>query len=109
MVLVNYRDRSRHPAFLDAAIRACQKQIEIAPEVIRLWRRRRRAVPTHNGFNQLSVIREKEGDYTSTIRLCQKAMKQGWRGADWEGRILRCKRKAAKRDATGGVVRRSGE
>jgi len=109
MVLVNYRDRSRHPAFLDAAIRACQKQIEIAPEVIRLWRRRRRAVPTHHGFNQLSIIREKEGDYTSAIRLCQKAMKQGWRGADWEGRIRCCKRKAAKRDAKGGVVRRSGE
>jgi hypothetical protein len=99
MVLVNYRDRKKHPSFLDAAIRACQKQIEIAPEVMRLWRQRRRAVPTHNGFKQLTVIREKEGDYTSAIRLSEAAMRQGWRGTDWEGRIQRCKHNAAKRDA----------
>ena len=100
MVLVNYRDREKHPAFLHAAIRACEKQIEIAPEVIRVWRRRRRRrVPTHNGFKQLSIIREREGDYNSAIHLCGKAMKQGWRGTDWEGRILRCRRKAAKRYA----------
>lgn len=99
MVVVNYRDRKKHPMFLDAAIRACQKQIDIAPEVIRLWRRqRRRRVPTHNGFEQLAIIREKLGDYAAAIRLSQEAMKQGWRGADWEGRIHRCKRKAAKRD-----------
>jgi hypothetical protein len=109
MVLVNYRDRKKHPAFLDAAIRTCQKQIEIAPEVMRLWRQRRRAVPTHNGFKQLSIIRETEGDYSSAIRLSEEAMKQGWRGADWETRIWRCKRKAAKRHAKGGALRRSGE
>ncbi len=31
MVVVNYRDRKKHPTFLHAAIRACQKQIDIAP------------------------------------------------------------------------------
>ena len=82
---------------MDAAIRACQKQIDIAPDVMRLWRRQRgRIVPTHNGFEQLAIIREKEGDYAAAIRLSQEALKQGRRGADWEGRIRRCKRKAAK-------------
>jgi hypothetical protein len=97
MVVVNYRDRKKHPRFLDAAIRACHKQIDIAPEVIRLWRRQRRIVPTHNGFEQLAIIREKEGDYAAAMRLSQQAMKLGWRRTDWEGRIQRCRRKAAQR------------
>jgi len=108
MVVVKYRDRKKDPRFLDAAIRACQKQIDIAPEVMRLWRRRRRTVPTHNGFNQLSIIREKEGDYSSAMRLSEEAMKQGWRGADWEARIQRCRHKAGKRDNLG-LAKRSGE
>src|SRR5437762_4851387 len=109
MVLVNYRDRKKHPTFLDAAIRACQKQIEIAPEVIRLWKRqRRRTVPTHNGFQQLTIIRERQGDYSSAIRLCQRALKQGWRGTDWEARIQRCRCKAAKRDGKVRLARRFG-
>ena len=110
MVVVNYRDRKKHPTFLHAAIRACQKQIDIAPEAIRLWRsQRRRTVPTHNGFEQLAIIREKEGNYAAAIRLSQAALKQGWRGVDWEGRIRRCKRKAAEREGKISLVRRSGE
>ena len=88
MVVVNYRDRKKHPTFLHAAIRACQKQIDIAPEAIRLWRsQRRRTVPTHNGFEQLAIIREKEGDYAAAIRLSREATKQRWRAAHWEWRI----------------------
>jgi hypothetical protein len=56
-----------------------------------------------------AVIREKEGDYAAAIRLSREAMKQGWRGADWEARIQRCKRKAARRAGRVGLVRRSGE
>src|SRR5947207_8028632 len=72
MVVVN--DRKKHPTFLHAATRACQKPIDIAPEAIRLWRsQRRRTVPTHNGFEQLAIIREKEGDYAAAIRLSREA------------------------------------
>jgi len=48
----------------------------------------------------LAIIREKQGDYPAAIRLSQEAMKQGWRGAGWEGRIQRCQRKAANRNSS---------
>ena len=92
MIVVNYRDRQKSPEFLQAAISACQRQIANAPEAIRDWQKwRAGVVPTHNGFEQLAIIHEKEGDYHEAIRLSKEAMKQGWGWkAQWERRIERC-------------------
>ena len=98
MIVVNYRDRQKSPEFLQAAISACQRQIANAPEAIRDWQKwRAGVVPTHNGFEQLAIIHEKEGDYHEAIRLSKEAMKQGWGWkAQWERRIERCERRLAK-------------
>src|SRR3989442_1494274 len=86
MIVVYYRDREKSPEFLQLAIAACQKQIGIAPEAIRDWVKwHSGVVPTHNGYEQLAIIREKEGDYHEAIRLSKEAMKQGWGWkAQWE-------------------------
>jgi len=85
MVVVN--DRKKHPTFLDAAMLACQKPIKIASEVMRLWRSELQDSTHHNGFEQLTIIPEKEGDYAAAIRLSREATKQRWRAAHWEWRI----------------------
>jgi hypothetical protein len=69
MIVVNYRDREKDPKFLEGAISACVKQIAIAPEVIVEWKAQRpKVVPTHRGFEQLAIIREKQGRYAEAIR-----------------------------------------
>jgi tetratricopeptide (TPR) repeat protein len=100
MIVVYYRDREKSPDFFEAAISACQKQISIAPDAIREWGKTYPGVlPTHRGYEQLAIIREKQGDFAEAIRLSEEAMKQGWepKGA-WQHRIQRCnlKRRLAR-------------
>lgn len=52
-------------------------------------------LPRHVGFDQLTIICEKQHDYAEAIRVSEMAMKQGWNG-DWEARIARCQKKLAK-------------
>jgi hypothetical protein len=96
-ILVDYRDREKDENFFAAAIAACEKQIAIAPQVIASWYERRQHLPTHCGFEQLAIIREKEGNFAEAIRLSQTAKMQGWKGSDWDGRIARCERRLAKK------------
>jgi hypothetical protein len=96
-IVINYRDRDKDERFFDAAVAACQKHIDIAPQVIAVWYDTRHYLPTHRGFEQLSIIREKQGDFSEAIRLCQTAKTQGWKGSDWDGRIARCERRLTKK------------
>lgn len=97
-----YRRRDRDPAALPAAIAACEHQIAMAKPAAKDWRHRYPSktgttkLPRHVGYEQLAIIREKEGDYTAAIRLARQAQKQGWAG-DWAKRIARCEAKRAKR------------
>ena len=90
LIQTHYRDRDARPGALDDAIVACQNQIAIAPKVAAAMRREYRgaALPRHVGFDQLVVIRAKQGDYAEAVRLCQEADRQGWRG-DWGKRIAK--------------------
>lgn len=107
MIEVNYKDRDVDPAALEMAIGACVRQIEIAPQAIKAFEAQARALekhansslprrayslPTHVGFYQLAIIREKWKDYGEVIRLCNLAKEQGWAG-DWDKRIERCEKK----------------
>lgn len=98
MIPIYYRDRDQSPAARENAIRICEKQIALAPEAakvfkVEFWNDDR--FPSHRGFHQLAIIREKEGSYTEAIRLSKEAQCQGWRG-DWETRIERCTKRLAK-------------
>jgi hypothetical protein len=101
-----YPDRHHRPDSLHIAVRACEEQIAMAPQVAEAMRddERERAehlkslgmdveftdsLPRHTGYEQLAIIREKGKGYSEAIRLSSEAMKQGWNG-DWQKRIDRC-------------------
>lgn len=105
-----YRLRDKHPDALRMAIFACEQMIAIAPEAIEAFGDRDRQelqrnpnyyrkgglhMPEHHGFQQLAIIREKEGNLQEAIRLSEEAMAQGWSG-DWERRIERYRLKHRK-------------
>lgn len=93
---INYRERE-NPLHLDAAIQACRNQIALAPQAGTAFRAkyRGRALPSHKGYEQLSIILGKAGQYHEAIDLCRTARDQGWAGG-WESRIERCTRSARK-------------
>jgi hypothetical protein len=91
-----YRDGDQQ-AYLEAAISACEHQIAIAPQTAAACRAEwgADALPTHRGYEQLAVTREKRGDYDAVVALCQPAASQGWAG-DWQKRIGRARKRRAK-------------
>ncbi|HEY7035259.1 MAG TPA: hypothetical protein VH482_28225 [Thermomicrobiales bacterium] len=98
-----YRRRDRDPKALAAAIAACKRQIALAPATADAMRTAWRddkgtplPLPRHVGFEQLAIVREREGDLAGAIRLAQEAQRQGWAG-EWERRVSRCEAKLAKR------------
>jgi tetratricopeptide (TPR) repeat protein len=97
MIEVNYADRDSEPDALDAAIHACERQIELAPKAAKAFRATypKSPLPSHVGYTQLAIIREKAGDYPVAITLSRKALRQGWAGGR-EQRIARCERKLNK-------------
>jgi hypothetical protein len=82
------------------AIEACEQQIKMSSEAAKAFREKYRGeLPANIGYQQLAIIREKQGDFESAINISQKACDEGWAG-DWKNRIERCKKKAAKRATT---------
>lgn len=90
---VYYRNRDEDPFALDKAIEACYQQIELSESALAAWQGL--IIPTHAGFKQLCIIREKQGNYEEVIKLAQTALNHGWNG-DWEKRIDKCKKKIDK-------------
>jgi len=85
---------------LPRAIEACEQQIKMSLEAARAFREKYPGeLPAHIGYQQLAIIREKQGNFEAAINISQKACEEGWAG-DWENRIERCKKKLAKRAAT---------
>lgn len=89
-----YKDRDKDPVALDRAIATCEKQIAMAREAALAFKRDGLdPLPSHLGFKQLAIIREKQGEYSEAIRLSRAALRQGWAG-DWEKRVARCEKEA---------------
>lgn len=110
----NYKLRNKLPGALEKAIAACNEQISIAPEVAQLFQQELEELnqssikynkpplpesapilPSHTGYTQLVIIREKQGRFAEAICLCREAQEQGWAG-DWENHIARYKKKQQK-------------
>lgn len=108
-----YKLRDSDPKARSKAIAACERQIAMSRDAIAAWHewgclngeilrhlgdkgpRQPWGVPSHTGFRQLAIIREKDGDYAEAIRLCQQARTDGWKG-DWDKRIARLETKRIK-------------
>lgn len=97
MIKTYYPDRDRVPGSLDKAIAACEKQIAMAPQAAAAFRREDgdQSLPAHTGYEQLAIIRDKQGDYAEAIRLSQQAKSRKWAG-DWDKRIARYQKKLDK-------------
>lgn len=93
---IYYKDRET-PGSLEKAIEACKQQIGLAEKAAKAFRKEYKdsPLPIHKGYQQLSIILEKQGKFDEAIELSRKADKQGWAG-DWEKRIERCRKKANK-------------
>jgi len=94
---IYYRHRDNDSNALSEAVKACIKQIEIADKAIKAFKKEYRGnpLPTHKGYEQLAIIKEKDKDFNSAIELATKALQQGW-GGDWQKRIERCTKKMNK-------------
>lgn len=110
----HYRRRNDNPHELELAIRACEDQIAMAATAAKAFiaeekkfhRDARRFgsdtkglelnLPSHEGYRQLAIIREKRGQYSEAIELCEQAKAQGWAG-DWDDRIKRNQKKAKRK------------
>jgi tetratricopeptide (TPR) repeat protein len=95
MVKTYYKDRDTVSGSLEKAVAACEKQISIAPEASAAFKKEPgfgKGLPAHTGYEQLAIIRDKQGDYAEAIRLSQQAKSQKWAG-DWDKRIARYQKK----------------
>mgnify|MGYP000886615042 CR=1 FL=1 len=72
---------------------ASKKQIDLSKKVKQHLQKSMPGVPltTHLGYDVLSDIRERQGQYGESIQLCQQAIEEGWAG-DWQNRLNRCRK-----------------
>lgn len=96
-IKVAYRLRDKNPRAIETAIRMCEKQIKLAPNAAKQFKRENptEGLPAHVGYTQLVIILEKQKDYLTAIRLAKQAKEQGWND-DWDKRIARCEERLSK-------------
>ena len=97
MIQICYRSRDKEASAMSLAIKACEWQIELAPQAADAFRKEypKQPLPRPVGYEQLAIIREKEKNYLEAIKLSKQAKEQGWAG-DWDKRIERCEKKFEK-------------
>lgn len=96
IIVFEYKQRDTVPGALERAVKACESQISIATKAKSAFKKnlfKDGFLPSHPGFKQLAIILEKQKHYKKAIKLCEKALKQGWSG-DWHARIDRCTKKS---------------
>jgi len=91
-----YKDRDAISGGLEKAIKACQQQISYSDKASKAFKEKspNESLPSHKGYQQLVIVKEKQKEFIDAISLSEKAVAQGWAG-DWEKRIERCKKKQA--------------
>jgi len=92
-IQIYYKDRD-NPKFFQKAIDACKKQIKISKKAVEAFKKEypKNPPPGHTGYEQLSIIYDKQGKYKEAIKLSKEALGEGWMG-DWEKRIGRYHKK----------------
>jgi hypothetical protein len=92
-----YRDRDVDPAALESAIAYCEAQAAMAPEAADAFKRDYPGapLPSHYGFRQLAIIRDKQCRYNDAVQIVREAARQGWAG-DWAMRAQRYRAKLSK-------------
>jgi tetratricopeptide (TPR) repeat protein len=96
-IQIYYRFRDVDDFALQKAVEACEQQIFISDGAAKTLKEEYggQVLPAHVGFEQLAIIREKEGRIEEAIKLCEQALKEGWSG-NWERRITRYEKRRPK-------------
>ena len=91
---IYYRFRDIDTFALSRAIKACEQQIAMNTQAAKAFKKEYpdEQLPSHVGFKQLTIIRDKEDKTDEAIKICEEALKQGWSG-DWQKRIQRYQKK----------------
>ena len=92
-IIIYYKNREIDNN-LETAIKACEEQIDFAPKAKKAFNTfyKNEPLPSHKGFEQLAIIKEKQGKFSEAISLCKIALNEGWSG-DWERRIGKLNKK----------------
>jgi hypothetical protein len=92
-----YRWRNEDDFAKEKAVFYCKKQIaineQVANEMLKDYVDQ--PLPSHTGFEQLSIIYEKDGEIERAIELVNEAKVVGWAG-EWDKRLLRLHKRAKK-------------
>jgi len=96
LIQIYYRDRDKDD-FYAKAIEYCKRQIKMQSQASAKFKQEypNQALPAHVGYEQYSIVLEKEKKYSEVISLSEEANRNGWAGS-WKERIERCKKKLAK-------------
>lgn len=101
MCKVFYRWRDVDEFALEAAIAACERSVSMHHEAVIAFKQPAHILPWGNGlpghycFKQLAIIEEKRGHFVEALKLCEEAKQDGW-ADDWDKRMERLRKKAAK-------------
>ena len=89
-IITTYYPGRANPKYMAVAVSACEHQIGMAHQAAEAFLAEYPGfpLPTHTGYKQMAIIREKQRDWQSAIYLCTQAAAQGWAG-DWDKRIKR--------------------
>lgn len=91
-----YRNRDNDSFALSKAVEACSQQVSISEGAKKAFiQEYGQPLPSHAGYKQLCIIKEKQQSYEEAIRVAEMARMQGWNG-DWDKRIERYKKKISK-------------
>jgi hypothetical protein len=86
---VCYRRRDDSDDGLALAVYYYSQQVAIEEKALGPVSEALGAVPSHRGFEQLTIIHAASAEYDQAIALAEQAREHGWIG-DWDKRIARC-------------------
>lgn len=89
--------KRREEEGLEKTIEACNQQIGLALQAKTAFLEQYpwQPLPSHTGYEKLTIILDKQGRYQEAIKVCVQAEAEGWAG-DWDKRIGRCQAKLNK-------------
>lgn len=98
MIQMHYVNREAQPKALDEVIQACEKQIALAAQAAKQFKKENpgRPLPEHSGYSYLTTIRNRQGHMDETIRLAKQARKEGWQAPwneSWDTLLARYEKK----------------
>jgi hypothetical protein len=96
LIVHYYKLRKTDPTAYQLAKRYCQKQIQMSNLAAKAFLADLLPqLPRHWGYEQLSIILQKEGQLKEALALCKQGKAQGW-SSDFGSRILRLEKNLGK-------------